>query len=165
MQLESGKDYKATIHTNFGDIKIDLFEEQVPVTVNNFVTLSRDNFYSQTKFHRIIKGFMIQGGDPLGTGTGNPGYRFDDEPITEDYTKGTIAMANSGPNTNGSQFFLMHEDYDLPKNYVIFGRAMDEADLKVIDDIANVEVVQNSQGEASSPTVEVIVESVDITAE
>lgn len=162
MQLESDKNYQAVIHTNFGNINIDLFENTTPITVNNFVFLSKEGFYNSTRFHRIIKGFMIQGGDPLGNGTGGPGYRFDDEEITEEYTKGTIAMANAGPNTNGSQFFIMHEDYALPKNYVIFGRATDEDSLAVIDEIANSPVEMSPNGEMSSPTQEVTVSSVDI---
>ncbi|MFA6982299.1 MAG: peptidylprolyl isomerase [Patescibacteria group bacterium] len=165
MQLEEGKDYKAVMHTNLGDINIDLFEDQTPITVNNFVFLSKEKFYDSTRFHRIIKGFMIQGGDPLGNGTGGPGYRFDDEPITEEYTKGTIAMANAGPDTNGSQFFILHEDYPLPKNYVIFGRASDESSLQVIDSIANIPVAASTSGEPSSPTQEITINSVDIIAE
>ena len=86
-------------------MKLTLFAQDTPMTVNNFVSLARDGFYNNTVFHRIIKGFMIQGGDPDGTGAGGPGYRFDNEPVTRDYTRGTIAMANAGANTNGSQFY------------------------------------------------------------
>jgi len=91
-------------------------------------------FYDGIIFHRVIKDFMIQTGDPLGQGYGGPGYKFNDEPFTGDYTRGTVAMANSGPNTNGSQFFIMHKDMALPKNYVIFGHVT--AGLDVVDKIA-----------------------------
>lgn len=165
MQLEEGKNYKAVVKTNFGDIRIDLFQDQVPVTVNNFVFLSNEGFYNDTIFHRVIKGFMIQGGDPLGNGTGDPGYKFDDEPITEDYTAGTVAMANSGPNTNGSQFFIMHRDYDLPKDYVIFGRVEDEEGLQVVDRMVNVPVSASPSGEISYPKEDLIINSVEIIAD
>ena len=121
MTIAVDKTYTATIKTSKGVMKLVLYPKDAPNTVNNFVFLAREGFYNSTVFHRIIKGFMIQGGDPKGDGTGGPGYRFADEKITRDYTKGTIAMANAGPNTNGSQFFVMHADYPLPKNYVIFG--------------------------------------------
>lgn len=162
MQLEAGKDYKAVLHTSKGDITLDLFETEVPITVNNFAFLAKDGFYDGTKFHRIIKGFMIQGGDPLGNGMGGPGYRFDDETFSGEYSRGTIAMANAGANTNGSQFFVMHEDYPLPENYVIFGRAADEASLVVIDAIANTPVTRSYSGEMSQPTEDVIVRQVEI---
>jgi len=106
MTIDAKKKYTATIHTTKGDIVLDLFASEAPKTVNNFVFLARDGFYNGVKFHRIIKGFMIQSGDPKGDGTGGPGYRFDDEAVTRNYVAGTIAMANSGPNTNGSQFFI-----------------------------------------------------------
>ncbi|HSX39756.1 MAG TPA: peptidylprolyl isomerase [Candidatus Saccharimonadales bacterium] len=164
MMLDSTKDYHAVIHTTDGDIKLDLFEKENPITVNNFVFLSQQGFYNNTKFHRIIKDFMIQGGDPKGNGTGGPGYQFADEPITRDYTAGTIAMANSGPNTNGSQFFIMHKNYQLSKNYVIFGKAEDEASLAVIDKIANTPTSANPNmpGENSVPTQDIFVTSVEI---
>ncbi len=84
--------------------------------------LAREGFYDGVIFHRVIKGFMIQGGDPTGTGRGGPGYKFADETVTRPYTRGTLAMANAGPNTNGSQFFVMHADYRLPPNYTVFGK-------------------------------------------
>ncbi|HEY8168494.1 MAG TPA: peptidylprolyl isomerase, partial [Candidatus Limnocylindrales bacterium] len=95
---------------------------------------ARDGFYDGVIFHRVIRGFMIQGGDPTGTGTGGPGYRFRDEPVRLQYTRGTLAMANAGPNTNGSQFFVMHADYGLPPNYTIFGQLTSGSD--VLDAIA-----------------------------
>jgi len=103
---------------------------------------------------------MIQGGDPKGNGTGGPGYTFDDEPFTGDYTRGTVAMANSGPNTNGSQFFIMHADYDLPRNYVIFGDVING--MEAVDAVATAPVMQSASGEESQPVTPVTVQSVDI---
>ncbi|OGC50607.1 peptidylprolyl isomerase [candidate division WWE3 bacterium RIFCSPHIGHO2_01_FULL_40_23] len=160
MILKKGKDYKAVLKTSKGDVTVDLFEKETPVTVNNFVFLSKEGFYSNTRFHRIMKGFMIQGGDPLGNGTGDPGYKFSDEPITRDYTRGILAMANSGPNTNGSQFFIMHADYPLPKNYVIFGEVAEGMD--VVDKIADTPVKENAFREKSDPLENVTVNSVEI---
>ena len=107
---------------------------------------------------------MIQGGDPKGDGTGGPGYQFDDEPISREYTRGTLAMANAGPNTNGSQFFIMHADYALPKNYVIFGAidANDTESLATLDAIATAPVVMSASGEQSKPTEKITVQSVTI---
>ena len=161
MQIDSEKSYEALMKTNKGDMKIELFAKDTPITVNNFVFLAQQGFYDNTKFHRIIKGFMIQGGDPTGTGTGGPGYQFADEPITKDYKRGILAMANAGPNTNGSQFFIMHQDYALPKNYVIFGKVIDGFD--VLDKIAETPTESNGMGEMSRPTEDVVIESIEIT--
>src|SRR5262249_55323608 len=128
-----------------------------------FVCLAREGFYDNVKFHRIIKDFMIQTGDPTGTGTGSPGYRFADEPISRDYERGIVAMANSGPNTNGSQFFIMHGNRPLPKNYVIFGKVIDGLD--VVDKIANTPVRPSPQGEPSVPTQDVRIVNVTIDEE
>lgn len=163
MQLEKGKTYSATLHTTKGDININLFADKTPITVNNFVFLAKDNFYDNVKFHRVIKGFMIQTGDPLGNGTGGPGYRFNDEKFDGTYEPGTVAMANAGPNTNGSQFFIMQGDVQLPKNYVIFGKVADAASLKVVNDIANVPVERSASGEMSSPKENVAINNVEIT--
>jgi cyclophilin family peptidyl-prolyl cis-trans isomerase len=133
---------------------------QTPKTVNNFVTLAKKGFYNNTIFHRIIKGFMIQGGDPKGDGTGGPGYKFDDEPFAGEYTRGIIAMANAGPNTNGSQFFIMHNDNPLPKNYVIFGKVT--AGLEVVDAIAEAPVEPSFSGEMSTPVTPVKILSIDV---
>jgi cyclophilin family peptidyl-prolyl cis-trans isomerase len=162
MQLEQGKDYQAVLHTSKGDMTVDLFEAESPITVNNFVFLAQQGFYTNVPFHRIIKGFMIQTGDPTGTGTGSPGYRFNDEKVTREYLRGTLAMANSGRNTNGSQFFVMHEDYPLQKNYTIFGIVTDGFDT--LDAIANTPVHANPRGggEQSVPDEPVTLESVDI---
>jgi cyclophilin family peptidyl-prolyl cis-trans isomerase len=162
MQLEEGKDYGAVLHTSKGDIVIDLFETEAPRTVNNFVFLANQGYFANVPFHRVIKGFMVQTGDPTGTGRGGPGYRFSDEPVTREYVRGTVAMANAGANTNGSQFFIVHADYPLPKNYTIFGIVVDGWDA--LDAIANVPVGPSSSGENSRPAEPVSVESVEITS-
>jgi len=160
MQLEEGKDYQAILHTNKGDMTVDLLESDAPKTVNNFVFLAKQGYYTNVPFHRIIKGFMIQTGDPTGTGAGGPGYRFADEPVTRDYVRGTVAMANAGPNTNGSQFFIMHQDNPLPKNYTIFGELIDGFDT--LDAIANAPVGPSRSGEMSTPKESLTLESVEI---
>lgn len=130
-----------TIDTNYGQIVFETYDADAPNTVKNFITLANKGFYNGVIFHRVIKGFMIQGGDPTGTGTGGPGYKFADElnPNTPSYKagykKGVVAMANAGPNTNGSQFFIMTEDYPLPNNYTIFGKVV--SGQEVVDKIAN----------------------------
>lgn len=160
MAIDINKNYQAKLVTVKGEISIDLFVKEVPNTVNNFVFLARDGFYDGTKFHRIVKDFMIQGGDPRGDGSGGPGYTFADEKITRDYKRGIVAMANRGPNTNGSQFFIMHQDYNLPKNYVIFGSVTQGLDT--LDKIAETATVDNGFGEKSKPTEEVRIEKVTI---
>ena len=154
------KKFTVVLHTEKGDVAVSLNADQTPITVNNFVTLAKKGFYNKTIFHRVIKGFMIQGGDPKGDGTGGPGYKFADEPFTGEYTRGTIAMANSGPNTNGSQFFIMHKDNPLPKNYVIFGKVI--SGMETVDAIAELPVQPNSSGESSSPITPVKILSVEI---
>lgn len=158
IEIDMKKTYQAIIKTSEGEITIKLNAKETPITVNNFVKLSKKDFYKNTIFHRVIKGFMIQGGDPKGDGTGGPGYQFNDEPFTGDYKRGIIAMANAGPNTNGSQFFIMHKDYDLPKNYVIFGQVV--KGIEVVDKIAEAPVEQS--GEGSKPINPVKVISVSI---
>jgi cyclophilin family peptidyl-prolyl cis-trans isomerase len=126
----------ATIHTTKGDIAVDVFTDDAPKAANNFLDLARKGFYDGVIFHRVVPGFVVQGGDPTGTGRGGPGYQFEDEPFSGDYERGTLAMANAGPNTNGSQFFICLADLAgrLPKNYTIFGRVTDGMD--VVDAIA-----------------------------
>lgn len=159
--INKKKNYQAVIETSEGKMTLELYADKTPITVSNFVSLAKKGFYDNTVFHRVIKGFMIQGGDPKGNGTGGPGYRFDDEPFTGEYTKGTIAMANAGPNTNGSQFFIMHEDYPLPKNYIIFGIVTEG--IEVVDKIATAPVDGNPySGEVSTPVNPVKVKSVKI---
>jgi cyclophilin family peptidyl-prolyl cis-trans isomerase len=134
MTIDPAKSYVATIETSAGTMTAELFAAEAPRTVNNFVFLCGEGFYEGVIFHRVIDGFMIQGGDPTGTGSGGPGYKFDDEPVSRKYTRGTLAMANSGAHTNGSQFFVMHADYGLPSNYTIFGKLT--AGEEVVDAIA-----------------------------
>ncbi|MEX0756512.1 MAG: peptidylprolyl isomerase, partial [Acidimicrobiia bacterium] len=130
--VDTAKTYTAVLDTNHGEITLELDAGRSPLTVNNFVFLAREGFYDGVIFHRIIRGFMLQGGDPTGTGTGGPGYKFDDEleaSRSRGYKVGTLAMANAGPNTNGSQFFIMHADYPLPPNYNVFGKTLDGLDV------------------------------------
>ena len=168
----------AVIHTSLGEMKINLYPDKAPNTVANFVGLSNGTkewtdaktgekvtgkpLYQNVIFHRVIEDFMIQGGDPLGSGMGGPGYKFADEPVTDSYLRGTLAMANSGPNTNGSQFFIVHQDYPLPKNYTIFGRIdpSDTASLATLDKIAT-----TPTGAGDKPVTDVIIKSIDITEE
>lgn len=162
MTIDPNKSYTATLHTTMGDMDVELFPKEAPKTVNNFVFLAREGFYNNVKFHRIIKGFMVQTGDPTGTGAGGPGYRFADEPVMRDYTRGTVAMANAGKNTNGSQFFIMHADYSLAKDYTIFGQVSGKPGLDVLDKIANTPVKASRTGERSAPTQDVLITGVDI---
>ena len=161
MSIDVNSTYTAELETSLGSIVIELFVETSPITVNNFVNLSNDGYYNDVIFHRVIKGFMIQGGDPSGTGHGEmgkyPGYDFEDEldnPMN--YEKGIVAMANRGPNTNGSQFFIMHEDYPLPYQYTIFGKVT--SGLDVVDAIGNVQT-----GENDKPNEDVVILNIQIT--
>jgi cyclophilin family peptidyl-prolyl cis-trans isomerase len=135
----------ATIHTTKGDIEVELFANDAPKAAKNFLDLARKGFYDGVIFHRVVPGFVIQGGDPTGTGTGGPGYKFEDEPFKGDYDRGTLAMANAGPNTNGSQFFICLADLRgrLPKNYTIFGRVTKGMD--VVDAIAGDRIGANDR--------------------
>ncbi len=152
--IKAGKSYTAILKTSAGDITVEL-AKNMPITVNNFVFLAKDKFYDGVIFHRTISGFMIQGGDPTGTGMGGPGYKFADEKFTGEYKRGTIAMANSGPNTNGSQFFIMHADYPLPPSYTIFG--MTTSGLDVVDKIAAAKT-----GVSDRPVEPVIINTIEI---
>ncbi len=163
MSIDKNKTYTATIHTTDGDMTVELFGNEDPITVNNFVFLSKEGFYNNVKFHRIIKGFMAQTGDPTGTGAGGPGYRFQDEKVTRKYTRGTVAMANAGPNTNGSQFFIMDQDYGLQPNYTIFGQLTGQDSFATLDKIMNTPVTRSPQGENSAPTQDVRITGVDVT--
>lgn len=166
MNIDKTKTYVATITTSKGTLNINLSAQETPITVNNFVFLSNQKFYDGVVFHRIIKDFMVQTGDPVGDGTGGPGYVFKDEPVSRGYSKGVIAMANRGPNTNGSQFFIMtKESNTLPKNYTIFGEIdqNDTISLKTLDLIAATPVGDNGDGEVSKPKEEVKIISVAVT--
>ena len=160
MNIDISKKYSAVIKTSMGDMSIDFFTEDAPLTVNNFINLSRDGYYDNVIFHRVISGFMIQGGDPSGTGHGEmgkfPGYKFEDELNNQrSYDKGILAMANAGPDTNGSQFFIMHVDYPLPYQYTIFGFVTEGLD--VIDKIASVET-----GDGDKPINDVVIETIEV---
>ena len=156
MAIDPAKTYTATIETTAGTLTAQLFASEAPRTVNNFVFLANEGFYTDVIFHRVISGFMIQGGDPTGTGSGGPGYRFDDESVAREYKRGTLAMANAGPNTNGSQFFVMHADYPLPPNYTIFGKL--SAGEEVVDAIAGAPT-----GAQDRPVEPVAIKSVTIS--
>ena len=160
MNIDISKKYTAVIKTSLGDMSVEFFTEEAPMTVNNFINLSRDGYYDNVIFHRVISGFMIQGGDPSGTGHGEmgkyPGYKFEDELNNQrSYEKGILAMANAGPDTNGSQFFIMHVDYPLPYQYTIFGFVNDGLDI--IDKIASVET-----GDGDKPVNDVVIKTVEI---
>lgn len=125
LQIDLKKSYTATVATNKGDIEIEFFTADAPKTVNNFVFLARAGFYDGVKFHRVISNFVIQGGDPTGTGSGGPGYRFEDETRGNPHKHGTgyLSMANAGPNTNGSQFFITHSPQPhLDGKHTVFGK-------------------------------------------
>ena len=162
MSIDQSKSYTAVIQTSMGDLTVEFFSDTAPVTVNNFISLSNDGYYDNIIFHRVISGFMIQGGDPSGTGHGEygkfPGYTFEDELNNQQpYEKGILAMANAGPNTNGSQFFIMHVDYPLPYQYTIFGKVTDGFD--VIDTIAS---VQTAEGDR--PVEDVVILGVTVSS-
>lgn len=159
----------AIITTSKGVINLELFGDQAPKTVENFKKLASEGFYNGTRFHRVIKGFMIQGGDPLSKdasaqsrwGTGGPGYKFDDEINASSdlyktgYQRGVLAMANSGPNTNGSQFFIMHQNTALPPLYTIFGKVISGQD--VVDAIAETPTAPGDR-----PVTDVVIEKVEV---
>lgn len=132
MQIDPAKSYAATLHTDQGDIVVELYATKAPQTVNNFVFLAKEGFYDNVIFHRVIKDFMVQGGDPTGTGTGGPGYRFADEfdPSLKHDGPGVLSMANAGPGTNGSQFFLTHVATPwLDGKHTVFGKVKSGLDV------------------------------------
>ena len=147
----------ATLHTNHGPIAVELFDEDAPKTVENFLKLSRDNFYDGVIFHRIIKDFMIQGGDPEGTGTGGPGYTFEDEFNQHKVERGALAMANAGPNTNGSQFFVVTTEAApwLDGKHTVFGKVT--AGMEAVDAIEGLET--DAQDRPAEP---VVIERVEV---
>ncbi|WP_025844313.1 peptidylprolyl isomerase [Paenibacillus ehimensis] len=164
MSIDPNKSYKATITTSKGAFTIELFAKEAPKTVNNFVFLAKEGFYDNITFHRIIKTFMVQTGDPLGNGTGGPGYKFEDELKTSHkYEPGIVAMANSGKNTNGSQFFICtgEDSKSLPSKYTIFGKVVEGMD--VVQKIAETPVKQGNEASPSVPTEKVTIQSVAIT--
>jgi peptidyl-prolyl cis-trans isomerase B (cyclophilin B) len=131
MNIDNAKTYRATLDTNKGQVVMDLMPTLAPKTVNNFVNLARQGYYDGLTFHRYVADFVIQGGDPTGTGAGGPGYKFEDEPVKGSYREGAVAMANSGPNTNGSQFFICNSDcqHKLTPSYNLFGYVVDGIDV------------------------------------
>ena len=157
----------ATLHTNTGPIEIELFDDDAPKTVENFRKLAADGFYDGVTFHRVIPDFMIQGGDPTGTGSGGPGYQFEDEFNRHKVVRGALAMANAGPDTNGSQFFIVtSEPKDKPAGlqplYSYFGVA-DNASFETIDAIAKQETFGgNDPAQADMPVTPVYIESIEI---
>lgn len=159
MGIDPDKRYTATMSTSMGELVIALDALKAPQTVNNFVFLALNHYYDGVIFHRIIKGFVCQGGDPTGTGTGGPGYRFEDElPKAGQYEIGSLAMANAGPNTNGSQFFLISgsDGVRLPPLYALFG--------KVVKGLDVVEAMQNvPTGPGDRPRTDVVINSVSIS--
>ncbi len=159
--LDPSLRYSARIRTGQGDMTLELFPAEAPRAVNNFVFLAREGFYDDGCFHRVISGFMIQGGCPRGDGTGGPGYQFPDEPVARPYVKGTLAMANAGPNTNGSQFFIVHgDDAGLPPNYTIFGMLTEGEET--LNALATSPVQAGGRGENSTPAQRLEIQGVDI---
>ncbi len=133
------------MQTTKGEIVFELFDKEAPKTVSNFVYLTKGGYYDGLTFHRVVPGFVIQGGDPTGNGTGGPGYRFEDEPVKRAYDRGIVAMANSGPNTNGSQFFIMLADTPLDPLYTGFGKVtkgMDVVDQIRVGDVMSSVIVE-----------------------
>jgi cyclophilin family peptidyl-prolyl cis-trans isomerase len=147
----------ATLHTNHGAIALELYDDDAPKAVDNFLKLARDGFYDGVIFHRVIPDFMIQGGDPTGTGTGGPGYQFEDEPNQHSIVRGALAMANAGPNTNGSQFFIVTTEAApwLDGKHTVFGRVTEGMD--VVDAISDVETDSGDR-----PRSDVVIERVDL---
>ena len=159
MVIDPSKRYTAQMETSMGSLTIALDPSAAPKTVNNFVFLAREGYYDGVIFHRIIQGFVIQGGDPTGTGRGGPGYRFEDElPKAGRYEIGSLAMANAGPNTNGSQFFIISgpSGVNLPPQYALFGKV-----VKGLDVVDQMEKVRTGPGD--KPVEDVVIQSVTIT--
>src|SRR5258707_15675553 len=157
MQIDPAKKYVAIMHTEKGDIQIELFAQQAPKTVNNFVFLAREGYYNGVTFHRVIRNFMAQGGDPTGTGTGGPGYKFGDEfhPSLRHDDKGILSMANAGPGTNGSQFFITHGPTPhLDNKHSVFGKVSQGMDVVLA-------IPERDPGRARTPGV--AIKSIEIS--
>ncbi len=166
MIIDTNKTYQAEVTTSKGTFTIDLYAKEAPKTVNNFVFLSKEGFYNNVTFHRIIKTFMIQTGDPQGTGRGGPGYKFADElKTTHTYEPGTVAMANSGPNTNGSQFFICSgadcANLNSMPNYSIFGKVTADS-MATILKIAETPVEMGGESSPSKPKEKVTINTISI---
>jgi peptidyl-prolyl cis-trans isomerase B (cyclophilin B) len=149
---------QATLHTNHGPIEVELFDEDAPKTVDNFLKLSRDGYYDNLIFHRVIRDFMIQGGCPEGTGTGGPGYEFEDEINDNKIVRGALAMANRGPNTNGSQFFIVTTESApwLDGKHTVFGRV--SGGMEAVDSIEGTET-----GAQDRPVQDAVIERVEVS--
>ena len=165
MKIDPAKKYQAVMETSLGTFTIELLSSESPKTVNNFVFLAKEGFYNDVIFHRIIKTFMAQTGDPTGTGSGGPGYRFADElPAKHSYEVGMVAMANAGPNTNGSQFFICTgvdaKCLDGAPNYTQFGRIVDG--MNIVQKIASVSVTRSPHGEVSRPVEPPVIKGIKI---
>ena len=160
LQIDPKKKYTAIFHTGKGDIQIELFAAQAPITVNNFVFLAREGFYNNTTFHRVIGGFMVQGGDPTATGTGGPGYKFKDEPgaLALKHDKaGVLSMANAGRDTNGSQFFITHGPTPhLNGKHGVFGQVANAESMKIVNSIRERDPQRDRQPGDSLISVEII---------
>jgi cyclophilin family peptidyl-prolyl cis-trans isomerase len=159
--LDTHKTYTAVVTTNKGVITVKLLPTVAPIAVQSFIFLAQHHYFDGVRFHRVVPGFVIQGGDPTGTGRCGPGYQFNDEKVTLPYTRGTVAMANAGPNTNGSQFFIvLGDNIGLPPSYTIFGEVM--RGMGAVDRIAHVPRSPSPGGEVSQPRVKVYMMSVRI---
>jgi len=157
--IDPAKSYTATFKTEHGDIEVELFAQQAPETVNNFVFLARDGYYDNTTFHRVINGFMAQGGDPTGTGRGGPGYQFPDEPgalrLRHD-SAGILSMANAGANTNGSQFFITHGPTPhLDGKHAVFGKVKDQQSMNVLMQIRERDPMRDREPGSALHTIEI----------
>ncbi|ADJ25818.1 Peptidylprolyl isomerase [Dehalogenimonas lykanthroporepellens BL-DC-9] len=166
MKIDPAKNYRARITTSLGSFTVELLASESPKTVNNFVFLAGEGFYDGVIFHRVIKTFMIQTGDPTGTGAGGPGYRFADElPARHSYDPGIVAMANAGPDTNGSQFFVCtgadSRGLNGAPNYTQFGKVVEGMDI--VQAIADTRVTRSPHGEMSCPVEPPVIESIEIT--
>lgn len=165
MSIDKEKSYQAVVTTSKGSFTIELFAKDAPLAVNNFVFLSRESFYEGITFHRIVKDFVVQTGDPNGNGLGGPGYKFKDEKTKYKYEPGIVAMANAGPNTNGSQFFICTGEeskiLNQQPNYTIFGKVIEG--MEIVTKIAETPVsVDMRSGEFSVPKEKVTIESIEI---
>ena len=163
MMIDPQKTYRARMDTSKGMIEIDLYADRAPITVNNFVFLANDGFYDDVIFHRVLEGFMAQGGDPTGTGRGGPGYRWDDEDsalrIRHD-APGTLSMANAGPNTNGSQFFITFiPTPHLDGRHAVFGRVADDESLKVLNSLQRVDPQRPNSAVAADKINRIVIET------
>ena len=162
MTIDPKKTYRAVMNTSKGAINIDLFADRAPISVNNFVFLVQEGFYDGVVFHRVLEGFMAQGGDPTGSGRGGPGYRWDDEPsalrIPHD-APGTLSMANAGPNTNGSQFFITFVPTPhLDGNHAVFGRVADDESIKVLGALQRIDPQRPAGGIVADQIVSLTIE-------